>query len=275
MNISNRIFLRNKYYLSILVILSLLLQTLFCLGSTNDSESLFKTEIIVCKDTAYQTNAYFYSSEQEGPTVMIMAGVHGDELAGIEAAKQFMENIKLERGTVIIIPEANKEAIEHRVRAMSQEEDLNRNYPGDPTLEGIERLAGEIFEIMKNNEIDFLLDLHESVDYYNKNTTFYGQTIVLDDNNNIFLQEIANYLVNELNSSVVSPEDMFDVIVKPIAGSSTYEALNHLEIYGITFETCNKMDYKKRVDFHCQCIENVLAYFDIINLQMEGEVEND
>ena len=58
---------------------------------------------------------------------------------------------------------------------------------------------------------------------------------------------------------------MFDVIVKPIAGSSTYEALNYLEICGITFETCNKMDYKKRVDFHCQCIENVLAYFDVIN----------
>jgi len=275
MNISNRIFLRSRTYLSILVIVNILLQTLFFLALTNDSESLFQTEIIVCKDTGYQTKAYFYSSEQEGPTVMIMAGVHGDELAGIEALKQFMENIKLERGTVIIIPEANKEAIKHRVRAISQEEDLNRNYPGDPTSEGIERLAGEIFKIMKNNEIDFLLDLHESVDYYNKNSFFYGQTIVLDDNNHLFLREIADYLANELNSSIVSSEDMFDVIVKPIAGSSTYEALNHLEIYGVTFETCNKLDYKKRVDFHFQCIENVLAYFDIITLQMEGDVEND
>jgi len=265
MNSSNRIFLRSRTYLAILVIVNILLQTLFCFGLTNDSESLFQTEMIVCKDTDNQTNAYFYSSEQEGPTVMIMAGVHGDELAGIEALKQYMENIKLERGTVIIIPEANKEAIKHRVRAISQEEDLNRNYPGDPTSEGIERLAGEIFEIMKNNEIDFLLDLHESVDYYNKNSSFYGQTVVLDDNENHFLNRIAGYLVNELNSSVVSPKDMFDVIVKPIAGSSTYEALNHLEICGITFETCNKMDYKKRVDFHYQCIENVLAYFDVIN----------
>jgi len=62
MNSSNRIFLRNKYYLFILVILSIFWQTLFCLGSTNDSESLFRTKIIVCRDTDYQTNAYFYSS---------------------------------------------------------------------------------------------------------------------------------------------------------------------------------------------------------------------
>jgi len=274
MNSSNRIFLRSRTYLSILVIVNILLQSLFFLALTNDSESLFQTEIIVCKDTDYQTNAYFYSSEQEGPTVMIMAGVHGDELAGIEALKQFMENIKLERGTVIIIPEANKEAIKHRVRAISPEEDLNRNYPGDTTLEGIERLAGEIFKIMKNNEIDFLLDLHESVDYYHKNSSFYGQTIVLDDNNHLFLREIADYLANELNSSIVSQEDMFDVIIKPIAGSSTYEALNHLKICGITFETCNKLEYIKRVDFHRQCIENVLVYFDMITLQMEGDVEN-
>ncbi|MFW6149160.1 MAG: succinylglutamate desuccinylase/aspartoacylase family protein [Atribacterota bacterium] len=274
MNLSNHMFLKKRNCLSILVILSILLQVFFCLGLTNDSESLFKTEIIICKDTNNQTTTYFYSSEQEGPTVMIMAGVHGDELAGIEALKQYMEDIKLERGTVIIIPEANKEAIEHRVRALSPEEDLNRNYPGDPASEGIERLAGEIFKIMKNNEIDFLLDLHESADYYNKNSSFYGQTIVLDDNSN-FLQEIANYLVNKLNSSIVSPEAMLDVIVKPIAGSSTYEALNLLEICGVTFETCNKMDYKKRVDFHYQCIENVLAYFDVINLPIEGKVEND
>ena len=275
MNSSNHIFLRNKYYLFILVILSILWQTFFCLGSTDDTESLFRTKMIVCRDTDYQTNAYLYSSEQEGPAVMIMAGVHGDELAGIEAAKKFMKNIKLEKGTVVIIPEANKEAIDHGVRAISPEEDLNRNYPGDLTSEGIKRLAGEIFEILKNNEIDFLLDLHESVEYYHKNSAFYGQTIVLDDNENHFLNRIAGYLVYKLNSSVVSPKDMFDVIVKPIAGSSTYEALNHLEICGITFETCNKLDYIKRVDFHRQCIENVLAYFDMINLQVEAEVETD
>ena len=202
---------------------------------------------------------------------MIIAGVHGDELAGIEAAKRFMEDIELERGTVIIIPKANKKAVEHGVRAMSADKDLNRHYPGDiSSNEEIKVLAGEIFKIMRNNKIDFLLDLHESADYYHRDKNFYGQTIVLDDDKNPFLNEIADYLANELNEVVISSKNMFDVIVKPIEGSSTHEALNHLGINGITFETCKKIDYKKRVDFHYQCIEKVLVYFDVVDLQLES-----
>jgi succinylglutamate desuccinylase len=232
-------------------------------------------ELIICEGTDYQTKAYVYSSEQKYPVIMVMAGVHGNELAGIEAAKRFMGNMTLERGTVIILPEANKKAIMHGIRAMSEMEDLNRNYPGDINSNVvIKRLAGEIFEIMNQNEVAFLLDLHESADYYNKSNSSYGQTIVLDNNQNPSLNRIAKYLVKELNSNVVSLENKFEVIVKPIAGSSTFEALNHLEICGITFETCKKIDYKKRVDFHCQCIEKILAYFDLVSLQMEGIVEN-
>lgn len=271
------IFFKGRFFLFISIALCIFIQLAFCPALANFTINPDNLEIIaICAETDYQTRAYVYSSKHRYPVIMIMAGVHGNELAGIEAARQFMKNIRLERGTVIIIPEANKKAIRHGVRAMSDREDLNRNYPGDiSSNDDIKRLAGEIFEIMNKNEVEFLLDLHESADYYTKNKFFYGQTIVLDNTRNPFLNEIAKYLVDELNSSVVSPENKFEVIVKPVAGSSTYEALNHLGIRGITFETCNKIDYKKRVNFHYQCIENILAYFDVANLQMEGVVEND
>lgn len=274
MNRNNNHFI-SKFLLLISIAFGIFMQLLFCSALASFTINPDTLEIIICEGTDYQTKAYVYSSEQKYPVIMVMAGVHGNELAGIEAAKRFMENINLERGTVIILPEANKEAIIYGIRAISGGEDLNRNYPGDiNSNDVIERLAGEIFEIMNNNKVEFLLDLHESADYYTKNNSFYGQTIVLDDNKNVFLNKIANYLVNELNSNVVSLENKFEVIVKPIAGSSTHEALNHLGIRGITFETCKKIDYKKRVDFHCQCIEKILAYFDLVSLQMEGIVEN-
>jgi succinylglutamate desuccinylase len=276
MDRNNNYFIRiRKNFLFRIIIFGIFVQLLFCPSLANSTINPDTVEISICAETDYQTKAYIYSSEQKYPVIMVMAGVHGNELAGIEAARQFMDNIKLERGTVIILPEANKKAIMHGIRAMSDREDLNRNYPGDiKSNDTIKRLAGEIFEIMNKNEVEFLLDLHESADYYNKNNSSYGQTIVLDDNKNPFLNKIAKYLVDELNSSIVSPENKFEVIVKPIDGSSTYEALNHLKIYGITFETCKKIDYKKRVDFHYQCIEKILAYFDLVSLQMEGVVEN-
>ncbi len=274
MNRNNNYFI-SKFLLLISIAFCIFMQLLFCPAFANFTINPDTLEIILCSGTDYETKAYVYSSEQKYPIIMVMAGVHGNELAGIEAAKRFMKNIELERGTVIILPEANKKAIMHGVRAMSDREDLNRNYPGNTNSNNtIKRLAGEIFEIMNKNEVEFLLDLHESVDYYNKNNSFYGQTIVLDDNKNSFLNKIAKYLVDELNSNIISPKNKFEVIVKPIVGSSTYEALNHLKISGITFETCKKIDYNKRVDFHYQCIENILAYFELVSLQMEGVVEN-
>ncbi len=197
---------------------------------------------------------------------MIVAGVHGDELAGIEASRKFMENLESLKGTVIIIPEANKVACDNRVRTMPSEEDLNRIFPGDPLSQGIACLAAELFEIMEVNEIDFLLDLHESVEHYQENPSHYGQTIILDDHNEAFLQEISDYLVNKLNRIVIFPENHFEVIVEPIKGCSTYEALNRLGIPGITFETSTRMEFSKRVTLQYRCIRKILAFFDVISL---------
>jgi len=263
---NNYIILRSRYYLSVFVILNLLFQIFSPPTMSHAIEHTLRTETIICEGTDYQTVAYFFSSEIEGPTVMIIAGVHGDELAGIKASKQFMENFEPERGTVIIIPEVNKEACENRVRTMPLEEDLNRVYPGDSKAQDIARLAGELFEIMEVNEIDFLLDLHESIEHYQVNPSHYGQTIILDDDNEPFLREISDYLVNQLNRLVFLPGNYFKVIIEPIIGCSTYEALNRHGIPGITFETSTRIDFCKRVTFHYHCIRNILNYFEIISL---------
>ena len=263
---NSHIFLGKKYYFPIFIILNILLQLLFFSNLSHATETLIRTEQIICEDSEYQTVAYFFSSEHKGPTVMILAGVHGDELAGIEASKIFMENLDPEKGTVIIIPEANKEACDNRVRSMPSEEDLNRIFPGDHSSQGITRLAAQLFEIMEVNEVDFLLDLHESVEHYQENPSHYGQTIILDDNNEPLLQEISDYLVNKLNRIVIFPENYFEIIVEPIEGCSTYEALNRLGIPGITFETSTRMELSKRVALHYHCIRKILAFFDMITL---------
>ncbi|MBN2396563.1 MAG: succinylglutamate desuccinylase/aspartoacylase family protein [Candidatus Atribacteria bacterium] len=220
---------------------------------------------VICEETEYQTNVYYFSAEDEGPTVMILSGVHGNELAGIEASRIFMENFHPDKGTVIFIPEANKRACEKRVRSLSPEEDLNRLFPGDLSSDGIQKLAGEIFRVMTENKVTFLLDLHESVNYYHEDPNRYGQTIILDDNAYSLLQEIGNYLIHRLNSNISDQNKSFEVIIKPIHGSSTYEALKLHDIPSITFETCMKMELSERVDLHYQCIESLLKYYKIIS----------
>lgn len=224
------------------------------------------TQETICKGTDYQTIAYHFSSEQEGPTIMIMAGVHGNELAGIEASRKFIVDFMPERGSVIIIPEANKKACINKVRAIPLEEgDLNRSFPGDVSSNGINRLAGEIFKIIREKKVFFLLDLHESVDYYYEDSAHYGQTIILDDKFHPILQEISNYLIKRLNSIVTESKNYFEIIVKPIHGCSTYEALKTYGIPGITFETCTKIKFSERVAFHYYCIQSLLEYYNVIS----------
>lgn len=248
------------------VIFSIILIAFYILPSSFEgisAEVQTKSEVLVCEGTEYQTVAYFLSSEKEGPSIMILSGVHGDEPAGIEASKKKIEQFMPERGTVIFIPEANKQACEKKVRPHDWSDDLNRHYPGNSELQDINQLAGEIFKILEENDIDFLLDLHESIDYYAKNPLHYGQTIILDDDNHPFLRNVSSYLVQQLNRMVLLPENQFEAIVKPIKGSSTYEALYRQGIPGITFETCRKMNFEKRVSFHETCIQNILAYFNM------------
>ncbi len=263
MSKKNVISIQKNLGLSFCIILLLFVIAAFS-SEVNGRELFNKTENVICEGTNYQTVAYIISSNQEGPTVMIMSGVHGNELAGIEATKELLENLEPNKGTVIVIPEVNIEACKKGVRILPSEEDLNRIYPGDPASQGIHKLAGEIFEIIQENEIDFLLDLHESIEFYQKNSSHYGQTIILDSDNNEILQEISNYLIKRLNQEVILPENKFEVISEPIKGSSTYEALHQYNILGITFETCTKIELKKRVAFHYHCIQSILRYFDII-----------
>jgi hypothetical protein len=150
------------------------------------------------------------------------------------------------------------------VRAISPEEDLNRNFPGDSNSDGINRLAGEIMSMMKDNDVQFLLDLHESVDFYTKNADCYGQTIVLDDDNHELLNQISNFLIKQLNQNIILSENYFQVVFKPVSGSATYEALQQYDIPGLTFETCTKLEFWKRVKWHYSCIKETLVFFDMM-----------
>ena len=58
---------------------------------------------------------------------MVIGGIHGDEISGIEMAKELAE-YKIAKGSLIIIPEANKEAVKNGNRTEYYMQDLNRSF---------------------------------------------------------------------------------------------------------------------------------------------------
>jgi hypothetical protein len=62
------------------------------------------------KGTDGDTDIYFFDSGKEGATVFLAGGTHPNEPAGYIAAVVMLENIKVDKGRVIIIPRLNNSA---------------------------------------------------------------------------------------------------------------------------------------------------------------------
>ena len=68
----------------------------------------------------------------EGPTLLLMGGMHGDEINGIEIVRRIvaMGYNKPNRGTTICIPILNIYGFIHYTREVPDGKDINRSFPG-------------------------------------------------------------------------------------------------------------------------------------------------
>ncbi len=100
-------------------------------------------------------------SKKPGPTVLITAGVHGDEINGVEVVRQIISKKinKPIRGTIICIPVLNVFGFLTMNRFFPDGRDLNRVFPGTKNGSLASRFAYQFI-----NEIlpvaDFCMDFH-------------------------------------------------------------------------------------------------------------------
>lgn len=100
-------------------------------------------------------------AKDDGPTVLISGGVHGDEMNGIVTVKRMLEEglFKPKKGTIIYIPLVNVYGFLSNSRTFPDGRDLNRSFPGSNKGS----LASQIAYILTNQiipNIDFGIDMH-------------------------------------------------------------------------------------------------------------------
>jgi uncharacterized protein len=96
-----------------------------------------------------------------GPTLCLTAGVHGDELNGVEVARRVFAQTEPQdlRGTLIALPAINAEGVRTGSRYLSDRRDLNRAFPGKMSGSVASLIAHQIFTNVLSH-CDALLDLH-------------------------------------------------------------------------------------------------------------------
>lgn len=106
--------------------------------------------------------AHVYRGPLEGPVALILAGVHGDEVNGVEIVRRaigqgYFENLL--RGTVIAIPILNIYGFINFSREVPDGKDINRSFPGN--MNG--SLASRVARVLTKKILpltDLVVDFH-------------------------------------------------------------------------------------------------------------------
>ena len=111
----------------------------------------------------YEWPYFAISGARDGPTLCLIAGIHGAEYPPIDAVLRFSRSLDPStlRGRVAAVPVVNLPAFWERAAFVCPRDGKNPNrvFPGDPTGTFSEALAHHFFETVFRRG-DYLLDLH-------------------------------------------------------------------------------------------------------------------
>jgi len=98
-----------------------------------------------------------------GPVLFVSAGVHGDEIIGVEIIRRLLRKISIKRlsGTLLCIPVVNVFGFIMHQRYLPDRRDLNRSFPGSASGS----LAGQLANVFSKEILrrsDYGIDLHSA-----------------------------------------------------------------------------------------------------------------
>jgi len=201
---------------------------------------------------------HVFEAAQPGPTALIEAGIHGDEVAGVHALEELLEaEIRPTHGRLLVCPVMNPPAYRARQRAAPDGLDLNRCFPGDPDAQAREhRLAHAFMSLMEDERPALLVTLHESMKRFDpdKQPSF-GQTIVYGVDP---MPDIVQRTVDRLNERWTEDNQWWAPHYFPVATSSTEVIVDRVGCVGLCIETWMGFEERLRIDMQRSVVEYLL-----------------
>ena len=210
----------------------------------------------IAQGTAAETTVWHIHSENEGPTVYISGGIHGDERAAWYAGV-LMKDCTISCGDLYVLSQANIIGANKVSRRVSGTDDPNRFFPGDPNGTLTQVLDYAIFSDIQDKNPDLVLDLHEAI-VVSKSREFLGSTYIFTT-----LEDI-DMLIFDLLAATEDGDichNAFSATGPGPAGSLNSTVSNVLGVPVITVETFRGFDIYRRVYDQLDTIQFILEYY--------------
>ncbi|MFA5012719.1 MAG: succinylglutamate desuccinylase/aspartoacylase family protein [Ignavibacteria bacterium] len=246
-----------KILLLFVLIITISPFTLQAQSSINRRTEHFIIDSYIGEEKEYMTPYYILRTEKEYPKILIDAGIHGDEVAGIYACDTVMKYINVLEGTVGFIPRVNMAAYQQNVRGVNI--DLNQVFPGaeNGTIYE-ENLAYDFMKFVEEFKPDYVINLHEAwtkfdEKWYNRQKDkSFGQTFITNSETH------ADFLIRShlnVNKQINNPEYKFRIQYFPYkANHSMDNIIEKLKIPSYTVETLRILPLEERINYQIICI---------------------
>ena len=206
--------------------------------------------------TEYEITVYHIASDQEGPTVYLVAGIHGDENAGWYAGN-LMREASVSCGELYVLSPANVTGAAAHKRCLRDTQDLNRSFPGNPNGTDAQKVAWAIYSDIRDKQPVFVFDLHEAI-VYREDRDFLGSNLIFSPNESLDIRMLVELqFATEMGEVGGEP---FSLNGPGPAGSINSTVSSQLKILTLTVETFRGFPIEYRVNEQLEIIEFILNY---------------
>jgi predicted deacylase len=200
--------------------------------------------------------AHVYRGKEEGPVMLLMAGVHGDEINGVESIRRLVEAEyfkQIKKGSIIVVPLLNVFGFINFSRDVPDGKDVNRSFPGNNRGSLASRVARKLTKSILPL-VDFGIDLHTGGDSrYNHPQIRFTRT-----------DEKARELAEVFNAPFTIPKVRIPKSLRKVAGD--------MGIPVIVFEggESKRLDGLS-IDTAIQGIQNVMDHYNMFGEKTDSK----
>ncbi len=139
-------------------------ETIVINGKSIDRGEKVLTKLVISKlpsGTVIEIPIYVFRSVHDGPVVLLMAGMHGDEVNGTEIIRRMLSKKMLYplKGTIIAVPILNIYGFLNFSREVPDGKDVNRSFPGNRDGSLASRVAHRFMKDVMPY-VDYGVDFH-------------------------------------------------------------------------------------------------------------------